>query len=108
MASHIVAAGFPAAGLVFLAYPLHKPGNTERLRDAHLFGIEVPMLFLQGTRDSFARFDLLTETVGKLPGATLHVIDDGDHGFKVPGRTPAEIVEEIADVSASWMAKAGL
>jgi hypothetical protein len=107
MASHIVAAGFPAAGLVFLAYPLHKPGKTDQLRDAHLYTIEPPMLFIQGTRDSFARFDLLTETVSKLPGATLHVIEDGDHGLKVPRRSPAEVVEEIADVTASWVAKAG-
>lgn len=107
MASNIVAAGFPAAGLVFLAYPLHKPGKTEQLRDAHLAHIEVPMLFIQGTRDSFARFDLLTKTVSALPGATLHVMEGGDHGFKVSGRSPAEIVEEIADVIASWVAKAG-
>lgn len=107
MASHVVAQGFPAAGLVFLAYPLHKPGNTERLRDAHLYGIAVPMLFVQGTRDSFARFDLLTEIVGKLSAATLHVLEDADHGHKVPGRAPADVVEEIAGVIAGWIASSG-
>ena len=51
IASMATAEGMPAAGLVFLAYPLHPPGRPEKIRDAHLYGIEVPMLFLQGTRD---------------------------------------------------------
>ena len=53
--SHIVAQGFPVDGLIFLAYPLHPPGKPERIRDEHLKTITVPMLFLQGSRDPFAR-----------------------------------------------------
>ena len=54
MASMAVAEGMPAAGLVFLGYPLHAPGKPDSVRDEHLYGIEVPMLFLQGTKDPFA------------------------------------------------------
>ena len=75
------------AGLVFLGYPLHPPGRTDRIRDAHLPDVPVPMLFLQGTADPFARWDLLTATVDRLGGrATLHPIEGGDHSFRVRGR----------------------
>lgn len=69
-------------GLVFLGYPLHPPGRTERIRDAHLGSVGRPMLFLQGTRDPFARPDLLHGVVDRLgPRATLVEIEDGDHSF---------------------------
>lgn len=103
IASHIVATGEPCAGLVFLAYPLHPPGKPERLRDEHLYGIDVPMLFVQGTRDSFARGDLLSATLVRLPRAKLHALEGGDHGHKVAGRPPAEVDAEIADAVAGWV-----
>lgn len=73
------------AGLVFLGYPLHPPGNPGKMRDAHLKSIRLPMLFIQGSRDSFGRPDELRAVIKRdgLP-ATLHVIDGGDHSFKVP------------------------
>jgi predicted alpha/beta-hydrolase family hydrolase len=101
--SHIVAQGFPAAGLVFLAYPLHPPGKPERLRDEHLKSIEIPMLFLQGTRDPFAKPDLLEATIAALPTATLHRVQDGDHSHKVPGRTAADVVDELVDATFGWL-----
>lgn len=106
IASHIVSAGFPAAGLVFLAYPLHPPGKPERIRDAHLYAISVPMLFLQGSRDAFAQPDLLRKTLERLPTATLHVLENGDHGHKVPGRTPADVNAELVTATLDWMARA--
>ncbi len=63
IASMCVADGMPAAGLVFLGYPLHAPGKPDKLRAEHLERIEVPMLFIQGTRDPFARPDLLAKVV---------------------------------------------
>jgi len=105
--SHVVAQGFPAAGLVFLAYPLHAPGRTDKLRDAHLRTIEVPMLFLQGTRDTFARRDLLEEAVGAIPGATIHWIDGGDHSHKVRGRTPDDVLAELVATTAAWVRDRG-
>lgn len=103
IASHVVAGGFPAAGLVFLSYPLHPPGQPERLRDAHLGKISVPMLFLQGSRDAFAQPDLLARTIRTLPTATLHTIEGGDHSLTVRERTADDIVEELADATVDWI-----
>lgn len=107
IASQVVAAGAPAAGLLFFAYPLHPPGRTDKLRDAHLPRIEVPMLFLQGTRDAFARQDLLEATVKRLgKRATLRWIEAGDHSFKVTkksGRDPAGVEAELLDAALGWL-----
>jgi hypothetical protein len=68
------------------------------------------MLFVQGTRDTFARWDLLTGVVGALPTATLHALADADHGFHVPkrsGRTDAQVLAEVGDVVARWTAASG-
>ena len=88
IASMMVADGtLPARGLVFVGYPLHPPGRPERIRDAHLPDISVPMLFLQGTADPFARWELLTAVLERLGDrATLHPVDGGDHSFRVRGR----------------------
>lgn len=103
IASHIVSDGFPAAGLIFQSYPLHPPGKPERMRDAHLARIAVPMLFIWGTRDAFATPELLEKTVASLPTATLHRIEGGDHGLKVRGRTAADVLDEIVGVIAGWI-----
>jgi hypothetical protein len=85
--SMAVAEGMPAAGLMFLGYPLHPPGKPERIRDAHLDDVRVPMLFIQGTRDPFAKWDLLEGVVKRLADrAVLHGIEGGDHSFRVRGR----------------------
>jgi uncharacterized protein len=86
IASMAVAEGLPAAGLVFLGYPLHAPGRTDRVRDAHLARIRVPMLFLQGTEDPLARFDLVEDLVRRLGRwAVLHPVQGGNHSFRVRG-----------------------
>ena len=104
IASHIVADGFPAAGLVFLGYPLHPPGQPERIRDAHLRQIDAPMLFLQGSRDPFAMPDRLHRTVASLPFATLREIEDGDHSFKVKGHSSTEVTRELAEAIDEFVA----
>lgn len=95
-------------GLVFFAFPLHpakKPG-TERA--AHLSAVTLPMLFLQGTRDALAEPGLLQGVVADLGArATLHQIDGADHAFHVPaktGRRDAEVMADILDAAAAWMA----
>ena len=93
-------------GLAFLGFPLHPPGKPSVTRAEHLSQVQVPMLFLQGTRDEFAQLDLLTATCEKLgPRATLHLIDDGDHSFKVPkrsGRTAQQVMDHLSDTIAAW------
>src|SRR5690349_17947671 len=86
MASMAVAEGMPAAGLVYLGYPLHPPGRPDRVRDAHLDAVPVPMLFLHGTRDTFARPQVLAPVLRRLgERATLIEIEDADHSFRLPG-----------------------
>jgi predicted alpha/beta-hydrolase family hydrolase len=105
IASMAVAEGMPAAGLVFLGYPLHPPGRPDRLRDAHLDAIRVPMLFLQGTRDAFATPQLLHPVLRRLgERATLHAIPDADHGFRLPGerRDAATIAAALAPAVAEF------
>jgi uncharacterized protein len=84
IASQVAANGrVDVNGLFFLGYPLHPPGKTEQLRDTHLYGIRKPMLFLSGTRDNFARKDLLERVVAKIgANAQLNWIENGDHSFK--------------------------
>ena len=112
IASQVVARGAPADALVFLGYPLHPPGRTETRRDVHLPSVPCPMLFVQGTRDAFARWDLLQGTVDRLgEKATLHVIDGGDHSFAVPrssGRTKADVEEDVRRAVAAWLEARGL
>ncbi len=85
IASQIAANGVDVNGLFFLGYPLHPIGKTDQLRDEHLYRIKKRMLFLSGTRDSFARRDLLEKVVSKIgSNAKIHWIQDGDHSFKTP------------------------
>ncbi len=92
-------------GLVFLGFPLHAPGRAETKRGAHLASVRVPMLFMQGTRDSLADLGLITSVTSELPLATVHVIDGADHSFAVPkrsGRSDAEVMTEIVEAIAGW------
>jgi predicted alpha/beta-hydrolase family hydrolase len=92
--------------LVFLGFPLHSPAKPGAERGAHLASVRVPMLFLQGSKDKLARLDLLEPLIAGLGArATLHVVPDGDHSFKLPrGAALSEdgVREELARVIASW------
>lgn len=106
MASMAVAEGMPAQGLVYLGYPLHAPGRPEKLRDEHLYGITVPMLFLQGTRDTFATPEILEGVVSRIgPTARLQWCEGGDHSFAVKGlkRTAAETGASLAPEVAAFL-----
>jgi predicted alpha/beta-hydrolase family hydrolase len=112
IASQVVAAGAFANGLVFLAYPLHPPGRHEKRRDAHLPNIAAPMLFVQGTRDAFAREDLLEALMARLGArAEHHPVDGADHSFRVlkrSGRTPEEVADEVRSAVLGWLERRGL
>lgn len=94
-------------GLVFFGYPLHPAGKPSVERAAHLAHVTVPMLFLQGSRDTLAEVDLLRPVVaGLAKRATLALFADADHSFHVPaktGRKDADVLAEILDAAAGWM-----
>ncbi len=93
-------------GLAFLGFPLHAPNKPGNERAEHLNDVAIPMLFLQGTRDSLADLALLTPVVERLgPRATMHIVEGGDHSFKVlkrSGRTQDEVFDELADTIQTW------
>lgn len=109
IASHIAASGQVTDGLLFFGYPLHPPGRPERLRDAHLHDVKVPMLFIEGTRDPFCPLDTLEAVRADVPAPTeVAVIDDGDHSLKVrkaSGRTTEDAWAEAIAVAADWIKK---
>jgi predicted alpha/beta-hydrolase family hydrolase len=108
--STFVAPGLPlpnVRGIIFVGFPLHPAGKPSTERANHLDSVQVPMLFLQGTRDTLADLELIRKTVAKLGSrATLHVVEGGDHSFKVlarSGRNDAQVREELLDAMANWM-----
>ncbi len=94
-------------GLVFLGFPLHPAGKPSDARAEHLFAVEVPMLFMQGTRDALANLELLQNVTKKLGSrATLKLFRDADHSFHVPahtGRSDSEVQIEMLDELANWL-----
>jgi uncharacterized protein len=92
-------------GIVFLGFPLHPPKQPGESRAEHLAGVRLPMLFLQGTRDTFADLGLITSVCGRLPNTTLHVVEGADHSFAVPkrsGRSRTEVMDALATAVAEW------
>jgi predicted alpha/beta-hydrolase family hydrolase len=93
-------------GLVFFGFPLHPAGRPGTQRAEHLSRVEVPMLFLQGTRDALADLALLRPLCDTLvPFSTLHVVEGADHSFHVLkrfGKSDADVVTELACTMASW------
>jgi len=94
-------------GLIFLGFPLHPAGKPSQERAEHLARVDVPMLFLQGTRDALAELDQL-EPVCKSLGkrATLTLFADADHSFHVPaktGRKDPQVRAEVLDALAAWI-----
>jgi predicted alpha/beta-hydrolase family hydrolase len=93
-------------GLVFLGFPLHPAGKPSTERSGHLDSVNLPMLFLQGTRDRLADLELLRPVIDRLGDrAQLQIIADGDHSFQVlkrSGRSEGEVFEELAGAIAKW------
>jgi uncharacterized protein len=110
ISSHVVAEGLEVDGLVFFGYPLHPPGRPERLRDQHLYKIEAPMLFIEGTRDPFCPLETLEKVRADLHGPNeVFVIDDGDHSFKVrksSGRSTEDAWLELCEAVLEWIPRA--
>lgn len=93
-------------GLAFLGFPLHQAGKPSNERAEHLKSVDVPMLFVQGTRDKLADLEWLDPVVRELPGASLHIVDQGDHSLTLPKRAqrpPDVVLDEVAKVIAGWV-----
>jgi predicted alpha/beta-hydrolase family hydrolase len=107
-ASMLAAEGFACDGLLLLAYPLHPAGQPEKLRDAHLPAIAVPALCFNGTRDDLCRPDLMEAVLRRVrPTFTMHWLEGADHSFHVlksSGRTDAQVLDEVGDATAEWLA----
>ena len=97
----------PADCLIFLGYPLHPPGKKDQLRDAHLYELQVPLLFFAGTRDTFCDLDLLRMVMGRMKSDwDLDVIDGGDHSLgllKSADRTQQEVYAHVLRTMVDWM-----
>jgi predicted alpha/beta-hydrolase family hydrolase len=96
-------------GLIFLGFPLHPPRSPGDSRAEHLFKVQIPMLFLQGSRDEFAQLTLLEPLIEKLGSrATLQLFEHADHSFHVPartGRTDTQVRTEVLQVLTNWIRK---
>ena len=94
-------------GLAFLGFPLHPAGKPSRERGEHLFEIQIPMLFLQGTRDTLAMLDQIEPVCQALGArAALKLFADADHSFHVParsGRKDAQVLSDVLDALAGWI-----
>ena len=114
MATHVAAAdaALQVAGLVLLGYPLHPPGQPEKRRDAHLPSVRRPMLFVQGSRDTFGTPGELEPLLARLsPAPVLHVVAGGDHSFKLSRKDPvrqAEVYSQIQRTIADWIKAGGM
>jgi predicted alpha/beta-hydrolase family hydrolase len=107
----LAADGFQCDGLLLLAYPLHPAGQPEKLRDAHLPAIRVPVICFSGTRDPLCRRDLMEAALKTVNTEwEMHWLEGADHSFHVlksSGTTDAEVLAEIGQSSQSWVARLG-
>jgi predicted alpha/beta-hydrolase family hydrolase len=94
-------------GLAFLGFPLHPAGKPSDTRAKHLFDVDIPMLFIQGTRDKLAELPLLEPIVKRLgKSASLHLVQEADHSFHVParsGRNDRDAMSEVLDALSAWI-----
>jgi predicted alpha/beta-hydrolase family hydrolase len=105
--SVLASEGFDCHGLLLLAYPLHPPGQPEKLRSAHLPAIRVPTLCINGTRDDFCSQTIMAEVLKTIgPNWSMHWIEGADHSFHVlksSGRNDSAVMLEIGAVTADWL-----
>jgi uncharacterized protein len=101
MTSHLLSKKkMDVVGVIFFGFPLHAPGKPSTERAAHLSSVSVPMLFLQGTRDTLASLELIKEVTSKLPTASLEVFDRADHSFAVGKK---DVVDQLIVASSNWI-----
>jgi predicted alpha/beta-hydrolase family hydrolase len=107
VATMLAADGLACDGLLLFAYPLHPAGQPEKLRDAHLAGIQVPVLCFNGTRDALCTQELMNDVVKRLTAPwTMHWLEGADHSFHVlksSGRTDRDVLAEVGEAVSKWV-----
>ncbi len=108
MSSHLVAdrRAEQVKGLVYFGFPLHAPGRDSKDRAAHLSAISIPQLFIQGTKDKLANYEMIGEVVKEQQNAQMETVEEGDHSFKVPKRTGhsyESIIQLLAAKTDEWI-----
>jgi predicted alpha/beta-hydrolase family hydrolase len=107
VATMLAAEGFACDGLLLFAYPLHPAGQPEKLRDAHLPKIQVPVLCFNGTRDALCTQELMNDVVKRLTAPwTMHWLQGADHSFHVlksSGRTDRDVLAEVGEAVSKWV-----
>jgi uncharacterized protein len=108
IATHLAAQGDQLTGVFALGYPLHPPGKPQQLRSTHLPAITVPVLIVQGERDTFGTPSELTPVIAtmRVP-VTLEVVQGGDHSLATRGRSPDQLYAWLAGVIANWTLSIG-
>lgn len=106
-ASMMAARDFDCSGLLLFAYPLHPPGQLDKLRDQHLPSIKVPVLCFNGTRDAFMTRELMDKVLKSMKTRwEMHWLEGADHSFHVnksSGRTDAQVLDEVAHTARKWV-----
>ncbi len=106
-ASMMAAKDFDCDGLLLFAYPLHPPGQLDKLRDAHLPSIKVPVLCFNGTRDTFCTPELMTNALEPVKTKwEMHWLEGADHSFHVlksSGRNDSQVLEEVGSATELWL-----
>lgn len=94
-------------GIIYFGFPLHAPGRQSKDRAQHLYSLEIPQFFIQGTRDTLANYELIQEVVAACPHGELLTIQTGDHGFKVlkkeTGKSQEEVLDDLATHAVEWI-----
>jgi uncharacterized protein len=101
MCSMAAAAGLDVAALVLVSYPLHPPGQPDRLRTSHFPELRVPCLFVSGRRDAFATPEELERAAAAIPGDVTITLVDGDHSLRKSEREAADVVLAWTRVNAA-------
>lgn len=105
MGTYLVADGYPAAGLILYAYPLHPAGKPEKLRIDQFSDISVPMLFFQGTKDALARMELFERHIAVLPNADVELLEGAAHGPRGGGWNVESMTERYVSGTLAWIDK---
>lgn len=103
MGTYLVAGGYPAAGLVLYAYPLHPAGKPEKLRIDQFESIQQPMLFFQGSKDALSRMDLFDRHIRPLPNAEVELLEGAGHGYRGGGWDLENITDRYVTGTLAWI-----